>query len=124
MNLAPTSNTRSPQLITDADNKSYFATSVNSGYLELDFIFREQQDVKSIKLLMPENSGIKDFEIMSSRRDAGKRGWVSVKSGTVMPKETETVVQLGKVNARRLKLKIRSSWNSDGLIKLAEVSIF
>lgn len=123
-NLPPTSNELSPQLITDGNPDTYYSVSLQSGYLELDFTFAAQQDIQSVKLVLPEEAGVKDFEILSSRRESGKRGWISVKSGTVLPKETEVIVQLGKVNARRLKLKIHSSWNDNGLIKLSDISVY
>ena len=123
-NLPPISNELSPQLITDGNPDTYYSVSLQSGYLELDFTFAAQQDIQSVKLVLPEDAGVKDFEILSSRRESGKRGWISVKSGTVLPKETEVIVQLGKVNARRLKLKIHSSWKDNGLIKLSDISVY
>ncbi len=122
-NLPPTSNELSAQLISDQDKNTYYETQLQ-GTAELDLSFEAHKDIKGIRLSLPNNSGIKDIEVLVSRKKSGKRGWISSASNTVLPSNKEVIINLQGVKAQRVKLKIYSSWNDEGLIRISEVQVF
>jgi hypothetical protein len=123
-NMPPTMSQKSIKLINDGDNSTYYETSLNGDIAEIDFTLPNYNNVKELKLSLPNDSGIKDVEVLTSKKSKGKRGWVSTSSSTILPNQSEVIIELGSIKARRLKLKIYSSWNKNGLIKISEASIF
>lgn len=123
-NLPAVSNEFSVQSVSDGDSTTIYRTRLSGAFFEIDLTFSEQTDVNTLRLAVPQNSGIKDYEVLTSRKSEGKRGWISLTSGTVLPNETQIDVPLGNVKAHRIKLKIHSSWQSDGLINISEINVF
>lgn len=123
-NLPAISNEFSVQSLSDGDSTTVYITRLSTSYFEIDLTFSKMQDVSVLRLTLPEKSGIKDYEILTSRKAEGKRGWISSTSGTVLPNEAKTDISLGNVKTHRIKLKIHSSWHNDGLIKISEISVF
>lgn len=122
-NLPPTRNELSAQLISDQDKSTYYETQLR-GVAELDLTFEKNQNIDGFELSLPNNAGIKDIEVLVSRKKSGKRGWVSASSNTILPNKNEVVINLQGIKAHRIKLKIYSSWNDQGLIKISEVQVF
>lgn len=122
-NLPPTSNEMSIKLLTDGDNSTYYETNLNGNISEIDFTLSDFKNVTGIRLALPESSGVKDVEVLASRKAEGKRGWISTSSTTVLPEQNEVIIELTSIKARRLKLKIYSSWKKDGLIRISEVNL-
>lgn len=123
-NLPPVSNDFSVQSVSDGDLTTLYTTRLSSNFLELDLTFADQTDLNILRIIVPENSGVKDYEILTSRKAEGKRGWISLTSGTVLPNQTQTDISLGNIKAHRIKLKIYSSWNDDGLIKISDIIVY
>ncbi len=123
-NMAPIKSEMSVKLINDGDNSTFYETSINEGVAEIDLTLPEFKNVSILKLITPQGSGIKDIEILTSKKVSGKRGWISTASNTILPTQEETTIQLGNIKARRLKLKIYSSWRKDGHIQISEAIIF
>jgi hypothetical protein len=123
-NMPPTRNKTSVKLIADGASSTYYETSLNGDIAEIDFTLFGYNNVEGIRLTLPQDSGIKDIEVLISKKTEGKRGWISTTSSTILPNKNEVVIELGSIKARRIKLKVYSSWNKNGLIKLSEASIF
>ncbi|MFC1520331.1 discoidin domain-containing protein [Pseudomonadota bacterium] len=77
------------------------------------------------RLILSNHSGdkhtfIKDFEILASRKDSGKRGWNSVYSGTWLNNKPENNIEFTPIKAKRLMLIVHSHWGSEEAISLSE----
>lgn len=77
------------------------------------------------QLLLSNHSGkketfVKDFEILSSRKVSGKRGWNTIYSGTWLNNKTDIVINLPPTKAKRLMLVIHSHWGSQQALSLSE----
>jgi len=123
-NLPPTSNELSVKLITDGNKSTYYETSLDGDIAEIDFTLPDYNHIEGLKLSLPNDNGIKDIEVLTSKKSEGKRGWISTASSTILPNQSEVIIELGSIKARRLKVKFYSSWNKSGLIKISEASIF
>jgi hypothetical protein len=66
------------------------------------------------------SSFIKDFEILSSRKASGKRGWNSIYSGTWLNNKKEKQVVFSAVKAKRLMLVVHSHWGSSKAVGMSE----
>ncbi|WP_217877413.1 hypothetical protein [Pseudoalteromonas shioyasakiensis] len=122
-NLPPTKNELSVKLISDKQKNTYYETKLQKA-AEIDLTLKGNMNIKGIKLFMPDNAGIKDVEVLISKKKTGKRGWLSYASNTILPKDTKVVIEMRDVKAHRIKLKVYSSWNDERLIKISEVEVF
>ncbi|WP_076011056.1 hypothetical protein [Alteromonas abrolhosensis] len=123
-NMPPTVSQKSIKLINDGDTSTYYETTLNGDIAEIDFTLSDYNHIEGLKLSLPNDSGIKDIEVLTSKKSEGKRGWISTASSTILPNQSEVVIELGSIKARRLKVKFYSSWNKNGLIKISEATIF
>ncbi|WP_351189417.1 discoidin domain-containing protein [Shewanella sp. TB4-MNA-CIBAN-0142] len=63
---------------------------------------------------------IKDFEILASRKSAGKRGWTSIYSGTWINNKNSKKIEIPPIKAKRLMLLVHTHWGSTSEISLSE----
>jgi len=78
------------------------------------------------QLILSNHSGekgtfVKDFEILSSRKASGKRGWNTIYSGTWLNNKTDIVINLPPTKAKRLMLIVHSHWGSQRALSLSEI---
>ncbi len=122
--LPPTSNELSVRLIADGNADTYYETMLQSEKSEIDLKFSSYRNIQQLKLTLPANANIKDIEVLTSKKAEGRRGWLSSASKTILPKEKEVTINLRKIKAQRLKLKIYSSWNTTEPVRIAEIGVY
>ncbi|GAB3000630.1 hypothetical protein [Psychrosphaera aestuarii] len=120
----PTNSHQSIKRVSDGSIETYYETNLNGRAAEIDLSLLGFKNIDYLTISLPENSGIKDIEILTSKKKSGKRGWISSASGTILPKDNQFRVTLHNVKAQRIKLKMYSSWNNEGLIRISEINIF
>ena len=72
----------------------------------------------------PRTRLVRDFEILvSSAAEAGRRGWLSVQSGTFFQNDTEKEIRFAPVRARRIMLRVYSHWGDPEAVGLAAIEV-
>ena len=118
--------TTSANMVADSNPDSAWITRFNGEPVELEMEFAGKEAIRGMTLVSRsgDKAGIRDYEILVSRRSSGKRGWISILTGTLLPGDTEANISLGNAAAKRIKVRIYSSWDPAGTVTLNELSFY
>lgn len=108
----------------DGDKESVWAVKPEQNSIEITLSFEKITLISGAVFQAPNStsqSQPKDFEIFSSRRKEGDRGWVSIYSGTWLNNNDELEINISPVKANRLKIVFRSNWGSADRLAFSEL---
>jgi len=123
----PVRGSRTSYLIDGDDETQYTFEVETASQIVLEFSLGEElvefSSIRLVSALQDGSARVRDFEILAARTSEGRRGWRSVFSGSLMPRETVKEVQIVPTGAKRVRLIIRSTWTEGAAITLNELTL-
>jgi len=115
----------SPNMIADSDDATAWVVKLGGDVLELTLAFSESQEVSGLTLVS-DNKGkatVKNFEVLTSKRAAGKRGWISQASYSTFPQTVLNTVKWLPGKVKRIKIRVFNSWEPESLIHINTIMV-
>jgi hypothetical protein len=115
----------SVSMISDDDDTTAWEVNLDGQILELTLTLPEKSEISGLSLVSEKNgkASVRSFEVLTSKRSSGKRGWISQVSYSTFPKDTKNDVNWITSVAKRIKIRFYNSWNPNSRIVINSIKI-
>jgi hypothetical protein len=115
----------SPNMVADSDDSTAWVVQLAGDVLELTLAFPASREVSGLTLVSEDQgkATVKNFEVLTSKRAKGKRGWISQASYSTFPQSVSNKVTWLPGNVKRIRVRIFNSWKPDSLVHINTILV-
>jgi hypothetical protein len=124
--LPAANQTSSVSMISDDDDATAWEVNLDGQILEITLTLPETTEISGLSLISDTNgkASVKNFEVLVSKKPIGKRGWISTVSYLTLPQTVTNKVSWLPTKAKRIKLRIYTSWQPDSLVHINTLTLY